>query len=360
MAPEADDSQFASSLIAWQRSHGRHGLPWQNTRDPYQVWLSEVMLQQTQVRTVMVYYARFLERFPTVQALAAAEQDEVLSLWTGLGYYTRARNMHACARQVVRDFGGYFPQTSALLVGLPGIGPSTAAAIAAFCFCEHISIMDGNVKRVLGRWLAFDGDLAQASAVAQLWRLANNLTPNPDRQEGGAMATYTQALMDLGSLVCTTRKPNCAVCPVVGSCRAVAKGDPVDFPRKTKKLKRTSERWWLLLFVQTGTPSCSKRVWLQARPQTGVWAGLYTPLILESERVCDALAAGISGAKVEHAAPVKHVLTHKDIYLHWVRLEVAGATPAGDGRWFEASELCRVGLPAPVTQWIAAEFSRVA
>ena len=192
---------FASLVIRWQRQHGRHGLPWQGTRDPYRVWLSEVMLQQTQVSTVLAYYARFLQRFATVAALAAAPLDDVFALWSGLGYYSRARNLHRCAQAVVADHGGEFPRTSQALALLPGIGRSTAAAIAVFSFGERVAILDGNVKRVLSRSIGFEDDLATAPAVAKLWAAAEALLPQRE------VDIYTQGLMDLGATLCTNRRP---------------------------------------------------------------------------------------------------------------------------------------------------------
>ncbi|MFM8768060.1 MAG: A/G-specific adenine glycosylase, partial [Rubrivivax sp.] len=181
-------ADLSSLVVAWQRVHGRHGLPWQGTRDPYRVWLSEVMLQQTQVSTVLGYFDRFLQRFPDVQALAAAPLDQVLSLWSGLGYYSRARNLHRCAQAVMALHGGQFPGSSQALAGLPGIGPSTAAAMAAFCFAERAAILDGNVKRVLTRALGFEGDLAQPAQERRLWDLARQLLPD------AGVEAYTQGL----------------------------------------------------------------------------------------------------------------------------------------------------------------------
>src|SRR3954470_24850735 len=181
---------FAETVVAWQHTHGRSELPWQNTQDPYRVWLSEVMLQQTQVATVLGYYARFLQRFPDVRALAAASEDDVLGLWSGLGYYSRARNLHRCAQAVVARFGGEFPRTASELETLPGIGRSTAAAIASFCFGERVAILDGNVKRVLTRVLAFGSDLAQSANEKALWNQATELLPKRDLTN--AMPRYTQ------------------------------------------------------------------------------------------------------------------------------------------------------------------------
>ena len=204
---------FATELLVWHKTEGRTGLPWQNTSDPYRVWLSEIMLQQTQVITVKEYYARFLQRFPSVRQLAEAEQDDVLALWAGLGYYSRARNLHACAQAVMSLHGGEFPRTAALLQTLPGIGPSTAAAIASFCYGERVAILDGNVKRVLTRVLGFDQDLAVSKNERELLEIATSLLPKRDL--ANHMPRYTQAIMDLGATVCMPRQPLCNSCPML-------------------------------------------------------------------------------------------------------------------------------------------------
>src|SRR5947209_6589617 len=203
---------FAGRVIAWQREHGRHDLPWQRTRDAYRIWLSEIMLQQTQVATVLPYYERFLERFPTVAKLAAALEDEVMRLWSGLGYYARARNLHAAAQQVVARHGGIFPTDFEALAALPGVGRSTAAAIAAFSSGERRAILDGNVRRVLARHAAIEGDPTSAGVVAALWREAEARLP-----EQGIEA-YTQGMMDLGAGLCGSRDPACLLCPVAEDC----------------------------------------------------------------------------------------------------------------------------------------------
>ena len=202
---------FSTQVVQWQISHGRNDLPWQNTRDPYRVWLSEIMLQQTQVATVLDYFPRFLDRFPNVGSLAAASLDDVLGLWSGLGYYSRARNLHLCAMEIVSVHDSVFPKTAQLLQTLPGIGRSTAAAVASLCFGERVAILDGNVKRVLTRVLGFDADLALAANERRLWDEASQLLPTSDLQH--AMARYTQGVMDLGATVCTAKKPGCGVCP---------------------------------------------------------------------------------------------------------------------------------------------------
>ncbi len=353
--PESpDEANFAPKLIAWQRTHGRHTLPWQQTRDPYRVWLSEVMLQQTQVSTVLGYYARFLERFPHVAALAAATQDELMALWSGLGYYSRARNMHACAKAVVADHGGAFPRTSAVLQTLPGIGRSTSAAIAAFCFGERVAILDGNVKRVLTRYLAFDGDLASAAQERVLWARAETLLP----QDG--IEAYTQGLMDLGATVCLPRAPQCLLCPVQSGCAGRRTGVPERFPVKTRKLKR-GERMNAWLWLEHGD-----KLWLCQRPQTGVWAGLWSLPEFDSPGALEAAAEHWPGEGL--ALPsFKHVLTHLDWTLRPVRWTLPKRLGAAalqrvvesitavwpEGRWVTRDEALAAGLPSPLRRLLS-------
>ena len=328
-------SEFAPLLTAWQRRHGRHELPWSGSRDPYRVWLSEVMLQQTQVATVRAYYARFLLRFPDVQALAAAPLDEVLALWAGLGYYSRARNLHACA-QAVAAVGG-FPRTAAELEQLPGIGRSTARAIAAFCFDERLSILDGNVKRVLARLLAFEQDIALARAQRQLWTLADALVP----LKAADMPAYTQGLMDLGSGVCTPRQPRCGQCPVAALCVAHAQGRQGELPVKSRRLTRgRREHWWLWL-----ERPVDQALWLQQRPAKGVWAGLWTLPLFDSE---PELVALLPQQELELLPRIEHALTHFDWVLHPRRARWAQGEPELPGRWVVREELPRYGLPAPL------------
>ncbi|HSN32177.1 MAG TPA: A/G-specific adenine glycosylase [Ideonella sp.] len=329
---------FARRLVDWQRGHGRHDLPWQGTRDPYRVWLSEIMLQQTQVATVLGYYGRFLARFPDVHALAAASLDEVLVQWQGLGYYSRARNLHRCARVVVERHGGAFPASSAELAELPGIGRSTAAAIAAFCFGERVAILDGNVKRVLTRLLGIDADLALAANERALWDEAAALLPRT------GIEAYTQGLMDLGATLCRARAPDCAACPVRSLCAAARAGDPERYPMRTRRGVRTRRESWLLWLHSRG------RVWLVQRPPRGVWAGLWTPPIFDDEPalLCAAAALGVAPAA---QPPIDHALTHFDWRLHPRRatLPRAGAAP-GPGRWVAHADLGAVALPAPLAR----------
>jgi A/G-specific adenine glycosylase len=329
---------FARCMVDWQRQQGRQHLPWQHTRDPYRVWLSEIMLQQTQVSTVLDYYPRFLERFPQVGALAAAAEDEVLGLWSGLGYYSRARHLHRCAREVVERFDGRFPGSAAQLVTLPGIGPSTAAAIAAFCFDERVSILDGNVKRVLTRVLGYGADLAVASHERDLWRLAEHLLP----QQAGDMPAYTQSLMDLGATVCLPRKVQCEVCPVRHLCVAHVESRPLSYPVKSRKLKRSSVTMWLLW-----AQGPQGQVWLVKRPQRGIWAGLFSLPVFHDE--AQLLAACPTAVPHQHLTPWKHVLTHRDLHLHPVRVQMQfGQEPACEGDWVAAQDWPQRGLPAPI------------
>ncbi len=341
-APPALASTFSARIVGWQSTHGRSELPWQNTQDPYRVWLSEVMLQQTQVSTVLGYFARFLDRFPTVQALAAGSEDEVFGLWSGLGYYSRARNMHRCAQEVVLRFGGGFPTTASELQTLPGIGRSTAAAIAAFCFGERVAILDGNVKRVLTRVLGFEGDLSSAAQERVLWATATELLPPATQPR--AISGYTQGLMDLGATVCVPRKPACMLCPVNDVCEARRQGTPEKFPVKTRKLRRSAESLWMLK-----ARDAQGRVWLQKRPSRGIWAGLYCLPVYESMvALLDELSPGDRPGAREDAAFV-HALTHKDLHLHPVVIECAAERQVTDaGRWFEPGEWTGLGLPAPV------------
>lgn len=330
---------FASVVVQWQRSHGRHDLPWQNTQDPYRVWLSEIMLQQTQVSTVLDYYARFLARFPDVQALASGHQDDVLALWSGLGYYSRARNLHKCAQQVVSEWGGVFPRTAAQLQTLPGIGPSTAAAVAAFCFQERVAIMDGNVKRVLSRVLGYGQDLAVSANEKVLWGHAQDMLPKQAKD----MPAYTQALMDLGATLCLPRRAQCDQCPVSQTCVAHAQSQPLAYPVKSKRLVRRSEAWWLLW-----AQDAQGRVWLEQRPQRGVWAGLFSLPVFASEQAL--LQAWPQAKVVAHVQAWVHVLTHKDLHLHPVQLRVRTGQVLADrqGQWFTPTQALALGLPAPI------------
>ena len=340
---------FAMQVVAWQRTSGRNNLPWQNTRDPYRVWLSEIMLQQTQVSTVLDYFPRFLARFPDVESLSAATLDDVLALWSGLGYYSRARNLHRCSLEVMNVHAGAFPQTALALETLPGIGRSTAAAIASLCFSERVAILDGNVKRVLTRVLGFDADLALAAGERRLWDEATKLLPKTDFEQ--AMPRYTQGLMDLGATLCTTHNPGCGVCPLQDDCVARRLGQPDRYPVKSRKIKRTSQSIWLL-WARAGDLS----VLLTKRPVPGVWAGLYCfPLFDSLEALEESVPANLRST-MEFAPAVSHVLTHKDLLLHPARVILDrkdwAASPC---MWATAEQWQRLGLPAPIRKLLAGE-----
>lgn len=333
-------SQFADTLIAWQRAHGRHDLPWQASRDAYRVWLSEIMLQQTQVDTVIPYYQRFLARFPDLASLAAAPVDDVLALWSGLGYYARARNLHAAAQQIARMHGGRFPQSASAIAELPGIGRSTAAAIAAFCFGERAAILDGNVKRVLARHFGIEGFPGVRAVEQSMWALAESLLP------AQGVGTYTQSLMDLGATVCTRSRPRCADCPVTGSCVARQQGRQAELPtpRPTRVVPERQSR--VLIARNDGA------VLLQKRPPHGIWGGLYAlpeiPDELDAE--AHALTLGLRANGVATPLPpLRHAFTHFRLTLEPQLLDVSGEgirDPAW--RWAAPHEWDSLGLPTPV------------
>jgi len=301
---------FAEKLITWQRQHGRHGLPWQGTRDPYRVWLSEVMLQQTQVSAVIPYYQRFLEKYSTVEALAAASEDEVLRLWAGLGYYARGRNLHKAAVQIAREG---FPRTAEKIAELPGVGRSTAAAIAAFAFGERAAILDGNVKRVLARRFGTESDL---------WTLAERLLPKKE------VETYTQALMDLGATVCT-RAPKCELCPVRQPCVARRTGRVAELPapRPRKVLPLRTTRWFV--YLDRG------KVLLERRPSPGIWGGLWC----FPER---ALTKATTKHKLE---PIEHGFTHFRLRIEPLLIDAA---PTNGGLWLDFEQARAAAIPTPV------------
>ena len=312
--------EFAAKLVRWHRRHGRHDLPWQGTTDPYRIWLSEVMLQQTQVSTVIPYYGRFLEKYPTVQALAAASEEEVLELWSGLGYYARGRNLHKAARVIAQDG---FPRTAEKIAELPGVGRSTAAAIAAFAYGERAAILDGNVKRVLARvFLITDKDT--------LWEQAERLLPKRDIER------YTQALMDLGATICTRANPRCDACPVADECKARKRGRIAEFPppRERREVPQREATW--LVLRRDGA------VLVERRPSPGIWGGLWCFPELSGKRPRGARAL----------EPIEHGFTHFRLRIHPLLVENRGQSPIA-GRWLKLEEAERAALPAPVKTLLA-------
>lgn len=294
-------SDFANRLIAWQKLHGRHDLPWQNTRDPYAIWVSEIMLQQTQVTAVIGYYQRFMQRFPTIKSLADAEQEEVMQHWSGLGYYSRARNLHKSAQTIMDDHDGEFPQDFETIQTLSGIGRSTAAAIASFAFNQVQTILDGNVKRVLARYFVVHGWPSAPKVEKQLWSLAESLLPKTD------MVAYTQGLMDLGATLCTRSKPKCSACPLSTSCGALAQNLTKDLPTSKPKTISPQKQTTMLLLLH------GNEVLLEKRPQSGIWGGLWSlPEIAEHEIAAE-VALRRFAFEVESEEPlaiVNHAFTH--------------------------------------------------
>lgn len=290
-------ADFVTRLVTWQKAAGRHDLPWQGNRDPYRIWLSEIMLQQTQVNTVMAYYQRFLERFPSVQSLAQAEQEDVMPYWAGLGYYARARNLHRCAQIVCHEHAGQFPSDPELLQSLPGIGKSTANAIAAFCFDAPTPIMDGNVKRVFTRFYGISG--TGSATEKQLWQQAYQ---NAKGQAG--LGSYNQALMDLGSSICKRSKPLCHSCPLQTDCYAYANNAQAELPsRKPKKTSPT--RSCHMLILQKGT-----QVLLQKRPPQGIWGGLLSLPEFGNEAELQELLTAQGLNIGQNMAAFEHVFSH--------------------------------------------------
>jgi A/G-specific adenine glycosylase len=343
---------FPERVIAWQQRHGRHGLPWQGTRDPYRIWLSEVMLQQTQVATVIPYYERFLERFADVRALAAAPVDAVLAAWAGLGYYSRARHLHRCAQIVVADHGGAFPPSAARLAELPGVGRSTAAAIAVFAFGERAAILDGNVKRVLARHFGVDGDLGAVATERRLWDLAVSQLPQ------AAVEPYTQGLMDLGATICTRTRPGCGDCPVRASCVALREDRVAELPRPRAARARPLRTATLALITDR-----SGAVLLERRAPTGIWGGLMSAPEFDADPADAALAAAIAlryALQVEvvrHLAPVRHEFSHYSFLMHpRVARVTGGAAMSSPGQleWLRAEDFERAALPAPILRLLRA------
>ena len=330
---------FAQRVIRWQRRSGRSSLPWQGTRDPYRIWVSEIMLQQTQVATAIPYYERFMARFPDVQSLARASVDQVLKLWSGLGYYSRGRNLHRAARLITEGMSGRFPTQRAELETLPGVGRSTAAAIAAFSVGAREAILDGNVKRVLCRHFAVEGSPTISAVHARLWTLAESLLP------AKAIEGYTQGLMDLGATVCTRTKPACQRCPLQQSCEALRLGRPTDFP--TRKARRPSpQRRTVMLLLQHGD-----KVLLQKRPSIGIWGGLWS--FPEFEDVGAALAAcGRKDSQAAHGVlePLRHSFSHYDLTIVPLVVKAPGleCMVGKVFRWWSLGRAMVAPIPAPV------------
>lgn len=374
-----EPERFSAELIDWQKNHGRHTLPWQNTQDAYRIWLSEIMLQQTQVVAVIAYYLKFLQRFPDVFSLAAAPIEEVMVYWSGLGYYARARNLHRCACQIVADYDGTFPNDPALLAELPGIGRSTAAAIAAFSFGTRAAIMDGNVKRVFARVFGIDTYPGERKTEQRLWQLAESLLPDAELQ------SYTQGLMDLGATICIRSKPACERCPMAPRCIALATGRVAELPvRKPKKV--VPEKHAVMLVVvhsvskinQGQSRILKQQILLIRRPQQGIWGGLLSlPTLGGFTAVADGachpsdMKTDLPGLIQQYLSPFgdvaacnplqpfSHGFTHFKLHVtpYQVTVEhVREAVGESDYSWADVEELDTLALPAPIRKLLQELF----
>jgi len=346
VSPIKNSTPIHARLLAWHRRHGRHDLPWQGTRDAYRIWVSEIMLQQTQVAAVIPYYQRFLERFPDIAALAGAPQDEVLRLWSGLGYYSRARNLQRAAQLIVEHHSGAFPRALEDIEALPGIGRSSAAAIAAFAYGTRAAILDGNVKRVLARHFAVGGFPGEKRVENRLWQLAGEQLPPR------AVGRYAQAIMDLGATLCTRAKPACTRCPLADSCQALALGRVRDFPAPRPAKAVPTRATHMLLLVRNG------ELLLEKRPPTGIWGGLWSlPEIDDAARVRAHCLAnyGCRIAAPQAFAPLAHGFTHFKLQIQPLLCQVENIEPAArePGQiWLALEEAHGAAIPVPVRKLI--------
>ena len=345
-------SDFALRLIRWQKRHGRHDLPWQldwqKRRDRYPVWLSEIMLQQTQVATVVPYYERFLVRFPTLADLAAAPVEDVMSLWSGLGYYARARNLHACAQAVMERHGGEFPPDPGALAALPGIGRSTANALAAFCFGAQVPILDGNVKRVLCRCFGVEGFPGAPAVEKRLWQLAAELLPQAE------VGTYIQAQIDLGATVCTRGKPRCGECPLAGQCVALRDGRVAELPAAKPRRVPPQRESTLLVLVDGGS------ILLELRPPAGVWGGLLSLPELHAgtdvRRHAETLGCRVQSLR--QLPELVHTFTHFRLTIRPLLIAAEPLPHAAEAgrRWLALAEMASAPLPAPIRKLLLSAF----
>lgn len=342
----AQNFDFATALLNWYDQFGRKDLPWQQSATPYRVWLSEIMLQQTQVSTVIGYYQRFVARFPDIHTLATAPQDDVLALWSGLGYYARARNLHKTAQIVVAEYGGQLPADLEQLINLPGIGRSTAGAILTLGYHQRFPILDGNVKRVLARFYALDGWPGKKPVENQLWHYAESLLPQQ------RIANYIQAQMDLGATLCTRSKPACERCPLVSACQAHAIGRVTDFPgKKPKKTTPTRHTHWLVL------QNDQNQLLLEQRPQQGIWGGLWSFPELATTEELDAYCQQHWQMQVQSCtalSPIQHAFSHfkLDIQPLLLRCESQSVADKDRGNWYKIEDTNSLGLPAPVKSFL--------
>lgn len=334
-------SQFARQVLNWYQQFGRKTLPWQQEKTAYKVWLSEVMLQQTQVATVIPYFTRFIAQFPTITALAAAPLNDVLHLWTGLGYYARARNLHRAAQIMVAEYDGRFPTSFDAIVALPGIGRSTAGAILSLALDQHYPILDGNVKRVLARCYAIAGWPGKKEVENRLWEMSTTVTP----AEG--VAQFNQAMMDIGAMICTRTQPKCDLCPLRSDCLAAAQQNWADYPGKKPKLSLPVRTRFFLL-MQRG-----EHVWLEQRPPSGLWGGLYCfPQFNDEKELHQWLhKRKINTQRLQLLAAFRHTFSHFHLDIVPVQLAMAAsgiAMDAAAGLWYNLTQPPAIGLAAPV------------
>jgi len=350
LANDIENTAIALPLLHWFDHYGRKSLPWQRNRNPYRVWVSEIMLQQTQVTAVIPFFIRFMEKFPSIQSLAESDTDTVMHYWSGLGYYARARNLHKAANRIVADHGGIFPQQIDQVMALPGIGRSTAGAILAFCMNQRHPILDGNVKRVFTRYFAIHGYPGNGNTEKTLWKLADTLTP------GERVADYTQAIMDLGATLCTRSKPRCPDCPLGPGCTALAQGKPTSYPYpKPKKHKPLKSVTMLLLHNSTD------QVLLVKRPPSGIWGGLWSLPEVPEESTDSHYAAeqlGIRLGAQKELDPVRHSFTHYDLLIRPVLCDVDACVDrvmdAEQYLWYNLKHPQMIGLPAVISKLLTA------
>ena len=334
---------ISDTLLAWHKDHGRHDLPWQNTSDAYRIWVSEIMLQQTQVATVIAYYQRFMASYPSIKGLAQAHNDDVMHHWTGLGYYARARNLHKTAKIIADDYNGYFPTTLDEVIALPGIGRSTAGAILAFANKQRHAILDGNVKRVLARFYEVEGWYGKKEVETKLWTLADANTPDIN------VDVYTQAIMDFGATLCSRSKPNCKDCPLQSDCSAFASDRVNELPHgKPKKAKPTKHTYMLLV------KNSNDEFLLQQNPPAGIWGGLWCPAQVEKLEPHHAVG-GLNIETLETCPIFKHTFSHYHLEITPVLCRVQGdahAIAESKQVWYkskpDAHEQQKIGLAAPV------------
>lgn len=333
---------FSERIIQWQLQHGRHQLPWQNSHDAYAIWVSEIMLQQTQVSAVIGYYQRFMQRFPDIQSLAAATQDEVLRYWSGLGYYSRARNLHDAAQKIVDEYAGIFPQQLADMISLPGIGRSTAGAISAFAFQQKQAILDGNVKRIFARYFLISGWPGSPAVEKHMWQLAESLLPEQN------IIAYTQGLMDLGATLCTRSKPRCEQCPLSADCQAFAQDKVSQFPAgKVKKI--LPQKHSVMLIILDGD-----QVLLEKRPPSGIWGGLWSLPEISPQEIAYHMVLtrfGLHAQATEPLAEVAHSFTHFKLQIIPQPMQLLSAAShlhAPNLIWLPISEAIGAAIPTPV------------